>query len=97
MSVFFDSSSEANIIFLIFIKKLGFIVQSTNIDTQKIDNIILKSYGIVVAIFLVIDWANKIKFFEKTFLVANVSLDIVFGILFLFLNDTNVDFSKREL
>ena len=51
----------------------------------------------VIATFLVIDQANRIMFFEKTFLVANVSPNMVFGMLFFTLNDADVIFLKREL
>ena len=43
------------------------------------------------------DQANKIRFFEKIFLVANISLDIVFGMPFFILSDADIDFQKREL
>ena len=97
MSALLNLDSEVNTIHLAFAKKLGFVVQSTNIDAQKFNGIILETYGIVVAVFLVINQANKIKFFEEIFLVANVSLDVVLEILFFTLNGANVDFLKREL
>ena len=43
------------------------------------------------------DKANRGRFFEKTFLVANVSLEVVFGMLFITLSVADVDFSGREL
>ena len=51
----------------------------------------------VVAAFPVVDKANRVKFFEETFLVANVSLEVVFGMLFLTLRSADVDFLGREL
>ena len=51
----------------------------------------------MVVVFLVIDQADRVKFFEKTFLVANISPDVLFGMPFLTLNSANVDFPKREL
>ena len=51
----------------------------------------------VVAAFTVINQANKVRFFEKTFLVANFSPDVVLRILFLILSGVNVDFLKKEL
>ena len=51
----------------------------------------------VVAVFSVIDQIDSIKFFEETFLVANVSPDMIFGKSFLSLSGANVDFPKREL
>ena len=51
----------------------------------------------VVAIFLVENKANRVKFFEKTFQVANVSPKIVLGMPFLTLSGADVDFLRREL
>ena len=52
----------------------------------------LNTYGILVAAFLVTDKANQVRFFEKTFLVANISPEVVFGMLFLTLSGINIDF-----
>ena len=57
----------------------------------------LNIYGIVVAAFSVTDKANQIRFFEKIFLMANISLEVVFGMLFLILNDANIDFLDWKL
>ena len=51
----------------------------------------------VVAAFSVEDKANRVRFFEETFLVANVSPEVVLGMLFLTLSGTDVDFSGQEL
>ena len=51
----------------------------------------------VVAAFLVLDKANRVRFFEETFLVANVSPEVVFGMPFLTLSGADVDFLGREL
>ena len=51
----------------------------------------------VVAAFSVKDQANRVRFFEKTFLVANVSPEVVLGMLFLTLNSADIDFSCQKL
>ena len=51
----------------------------------------------VVAAFSMVDKANRVRFFEETFLVANVSPKVVLGILFLTLSNADVDFSSRDL
>ena len=51
----------------------------------------------VVAAFSVENKANQIRFFKETFLVANVSPEVVFGILFLTLSGADIDFLGREL
>ena len=50
----------------------------------------------VVAAFLLMDKANQVRFFEATFLVANVSLEIVLGMLFLNLSGADVNFLDQE-
>ena len=51
----------------------------------------------VVAAFSVTDQADQVRFFEKTFLVANVSPDVVLEMPFLTLSSADIDFPKREL
>ena len=51
----------------------------------------------VVSAFLVVDKVNWVKFFEKTFLMANVSPKVVLGMPFLTLSDVDVDFLGPEL
>ena len=51
----------------------------------------------MIAAFSMTDQANKIRFFEEIFLIANVSPDVVFGMFFFILNNINIDFLKREL
>ncbi len=59
---------------------------------QKIDGTILKIYEIVVFTCFILDKDSREKFFEKSFLLANVNSDIVFKILFSIISNTNVDF-----
>ena len=72
-------------------------VQSINIDTQKIDVTIFETYKMIVTAFSVIDQADKVRFFEKIFLVANFNPDMVFRMLFLTLNSVNNNISKKKL
>ena len=57
----------------------------------------LDIYGMVVPTFSVVDKANQVRFFEKTFLMAKVSSEVVFRIFFFTMSGANVDFSKQEL
>ena len=93
----FNSGSEVNAIYSAFAERVGLVVKVTNVGAQKIDGTILETYGMVVAAFSVTDQANRVRFFEKTFLIANVSPDIVFGMLFLTLSSADVNFQKRGL
>lgn len=47
--------------------------------------------------FLIVNQANKIRFFKKTFLIVNIILKILFEIYFFILNNINIDFLKQKL
>ena len=57
----------------------------------------LDTHVMVVPIFSVVDKTNRVRFFEETFLVANISSEVVFGMSFLILSSADVDFLGREL
>ena len=97
MSVLFDSGNKVNAIHPTYAKQLGLPIRSTDVGAQKIDGTTLDIYDIVVAAILVKDKANQVRFFEETFMVANVSLEVVFWMLFLTLSNADIDFSDREL
>ena len=42
------------------------------------------------------DQADRVRFFEEPFLVANISPDVILKMPFVTLNDADVDFTKRE-
>lgn len=90
--VLFNSNNKVNSIHPTFAKELDLPIKPIDVRVLKIDSIILDTYEILVAIFLVTDKANCVRFFKKNFLVANVSPKEIFGILFLTLIDINIDF-----
>ena len=92
-----DSGNKINVIYPTYVRKLGLSIKTTDVGVQKIDSIILNTFEMVVAAFSVTDKANQVRFFEKTFLVANVSPKKVFVLLFLTLNGANIDFFGQEL
>lgn len=89
-------SSEINAIYLAFIKKLGFIIQPTNIVIQKIDGNMPKTNRIIVMAFSVTDQVEKVRFFKETLLMANFNLDVVFEMFFFIFNGINIDFLKKK-
>lgn len=92
-----NSSSEVNIIYLAYAKKIGLFVKKTDISAQKIDDFALATFDIVIAAFLVNDKDRKVKFFKKIFLLANISLEVVLGMLFLILSNVDVRFLEQQL
>lgn len=69
-----NSRSEINTIQLTFIQELVFPIQLLNVGAQNIDNTILNIFEIIFAIFLNDDKVNQVNFFDKIFLIANISL-----------------------
>ena len=92
MPALFKLRNEVNAIYLTFIKALSLSIRLIDTWAQKIDGIILNTYEMIVAVFSMIDKTNQVRFFEKTFLVANVNLEIVFRIPFLILSIADIDF-----
>ena len=92
-----NSGSEVNNIHLSFVKQLGLPIRPSNIEAQKIDGTTLDIHGMVVAAFSMVDKANRVRFFKETFLVANVSPEVVLGMFFLTLSNADVDFSGQKL
>ena len=97
MSALLYLGNEINVMHPAFTERLGLLIQTINLSTQKIDGITFETYEIVVAAFLIIDQADKVRFFEKIFLVANVSPDEVLGMPFFTLSGADVDFLKKKL
>ena len=82
---------------LTFSNQLGLPIRSMDINAQKIDGITLDTYRMIVVAFSVVKKANQVKFFEKTFLMANVSPEIVLEMPFFNLSGADIDFSGHEL
>ena len=97
VSALLDSGSEVNAMHPAFVERLGLVVQTTNVGAQKIDSTTLEIYRMLVAAFSVTDQADRIRFFEEIFLIANVSPDVVLGMPFLILSDADIEFPKKEL
>lgn len=76
--------------------QLGLEIRSTNVSTQKIDSLGLKTYGMVTIEFLFYDKLGKIWFFEKIFLLANTNIEVVLRMPFFFLNNADVKFMNAK-
>ena len=90
VSALIDSSSEVNAMHLAYAKKLGFNIQKINVRAQKIDGTTLETFGIIITTFSVHDKARKICFFEESFLLADISMDVALEMPFLTLSNANV-------
>lgn len=75
-----------------FAFQLGQKIRKIKSRVQKIDGTILKTYRMIVSIFFILDKDNMVRFFEENFLLADVKLDLVLRILFLIINNVDIDF-----
>lgn len=80
-----------------FAKKLGFYIHKTNVNIQKIDCNRPGTFNIVIAFFSVNNKNKKFCFFKKTFVLADISMNIAFEIFFLILNNVEVNFTNCKL
>ena len=92
-----DLENEVNAIYPSFAKQLGLLIWPTDVEAQKTDGTTLDTHRMVIAVFSVVDKTNQVRFFAETFLMANVSPKVVFGITFLTLSSANIKFLGWEL
>lgn len=57
----------------------------------------METFEIVIVVFWVDDKGGKICFFEKIFLLANISINMALEMLFLTLSNKDNQFIYREL
>ena len=53
-------------------------------------------FGIVLTSFQVEDKLGKARFFQETFLLADLSIEVVLGMLFLTLSNIDTQFARKE-
>ena len=77
--------------------KLGLRARKIDVGAQKIDGSHLDTFGMVIADCSVKDKLGRVRFFQETFLLANIGLEVVLGMLFLTLSKADIRFAEREL
>lgn len=80
-----------------FTKQLDYHIEKSDVGIQKINSSQLEMFGIVITSFSIDDKDRICRFFEKSFLLAKISIGIVFGISFLTLNKVQIDFNNERL
>ena len=89
--------TELNVMNPMFTFKLGLRFRKTNVRAQKIDGITPETNAIVVSTFSLLDKDGQERFFEESFLLADVKSDVVLGKTFLIMSNADVDFQARKL
>ena len=92
-----NSGSKVNVMTPAYAAQLGLKMRKTNFGAQKIDGSSLATYGMVIAAFQVLDMLDCSWFFQKTFLLADISKKLVLGMFFLTFSNVDVQFAKKEL
>ena len=75
---------------LTYTSKLGLRVCHTDVGAQKIDSSTFQTFRMVLANFKVEDKLRKTRFFQETFLLADISVKVVLSMLFLTLSNADV-------
>lgn len=71
-------------------------IKKTPVRAENIDVSIFENYKRVLAVFSLKDKLGRILFFEKTLLVANISIKIIIGMLFFLFSNIDVQFMETE-
>lgn len=81
----------------VFATTLGVITRTTNVGAPKIDYFSLKMYSTVLVGFFSQNSIGRVRFFEEIFFLAETSIQLVFGILFLSFTNVDIKFNTKEL
>ncbi len=92
-----DSGSKFNTMTPTYTAKLGLTTGKTSVGAQKIDGLPLETHDMASARFSLQDSLEKVSFFEETFLLADTSIEIVLGMLFLAFSNANFQFGTEKL
>ena len=92
-----DSGSKVNIMHPAYTTRLGLRARKIDVGAQKIDGSHLDTFGIVIADCSIKNKLRRVRFFQETFLLTNIGLKVVMGMLFLTLSKANIRFAEREL
>ena len=76
--------------------QLSLKVWKTNICAHKIDKSSLATYDMIIANFQVLNKLGCSWFFQETFLLTNISMEMVLSMPFLILNTADVQFTKKK-
>lgn len=90
-------NNKINAITPAYASKLDLKIHCSNVGTQKIDKSSLATFRIVFASFQIKDKLGKTWIFQKTFLLANISVKMMLKMPFLTFSNANLQFAKKKL
>ena len=74
-----NSGSKVNAMIPAYTFHLGLIVRMTNVDVHKINESSLAPYSMITTVFQVVNKLGRSRFFQETFLLANISIKVILG------------------
>lgn len=75
---------------LVYTTNLYLKIRSTNIGAQKIDGFIFQLFGMALISFKVKNKLDQSQFFQETFLVVDIDVEVILGIFFLTFSNVNI-------
>ena len=81
----------------VYASKLGLRVRHTDVKASKIDGSTLQTFGMVLANFQVEDTLGRTRFFQETFLLTDISTEVVLNMPFLTFSNADVQYVENEL
>ncbi len=91
------SDSKINVMTPAYAAKQDLTTRKTSVGAQKIDSSPLKIHDIALARFLLQDSLRRVWFFEETFLLAYISIEVVLEMPFLALSNSDFQFDTRAI
>ena len=91
-----NPGNEVNVMTVAYTAYLGLKVRVTNVGAQKIDRFSLAICGMVIAAFQIVNKFGCSRFFQKTFLLVDISMQVILSMLFLTFSNANIQFAVKE-
>ena len=91
-----DSGAEVNIINRVTAQKMGLPIFNTNIGLSAIHGEAVKTYGMHYIEFQQEDQQGQVRYFQDTFLAADINTRMILGMPWLTMANPNIDWSKRS-
>ena len=92
-----DLGSKVNAMTPAYAKQLGFQVWKTDVRAQKIDSSSLQTFEMIIASFQVENKLGRAQLFQKSFLLAETSMEVVLWMPFLAFSNADIQFAEKEL
>ena len=91
-----DSGAEANIINRLSAQKMGLPVLNTNIGLSAIHGEAVKTYGMHYIEFQQEDEQGRVRYFQDTFLAADIDTRMILGMPWLTIANPDIDWVKKS-